>query len=476
MSIKQQIGITAEIFEKAHTFADDVGAGLGMYPNGLRVLRDISPELLRTVRQAGYPYECRRWERHNGTEIVEAEEAILSNGEDELNSIGIRRWKLQWVLFEHAKTMGISIQFSKGTVRVETISDDLVRVYFADGSSRLTRILFGCDGGKSNVRKVVAPNQSTLQYTGITCLMGLAPCPKKTKGISFPSSDRKDFHAVFFPTGPDEQCFQFHFPVAEEKADKLNWGNLSQTVGQQECRALAAELRDQGWHERFLEPLEQVTHAVRVGFALLEPKLKTWVNGRMVLCGDAAHPPVPYVGQGAQQGMEDVGVCVTLLRHYCFDEVSQELDLTNFAKAMKMYQEIRVARSSEILNFSKELGGLQAKRSGQSEEVEDLEHMMKGDILMYGTLPIMFPGADHDYKHDLDAAIVSDEGKVHVSSQDAQAAFDALFTGGNTVNDQHGVTPEDALAAFEALHLGVPMKVSNNPGSPRSSLSHPISL
>ena len=30
MSIKQQIGVTAEIYEKAHTFADDVGAGLGM--------------------------------------------------------------------------------------------------------------------------------------------------------------------------------------------------------------------------------------------------------------------------------------------------------------------------------------------------------------------------------------------------------------------------------------------------------------
>ena len=446
------------------------------YPNGLRVLRDISPNLLRAVREAGYPYEYRRWERHDGTEIAEAEEAILSNGEDELNSIGIRRWKLQRVLFEHAESMGISIQFSKGTVRVETISDDLVRVYFSDGTSRLTRILFGCDGGKSKVRKVVAPSQATLHYTGITCLMGLAPCPKKTKGISFPSSDRKDFHAVFFPTGPDEQCFQFHFPVAEEKADKLNWGNLSQTVGQQECQALAAKLRGQGWHERFLEPLEQVTHAVRIGFALLEPKLKTWVNGRMVLCGDAAHPPVPYVGQGAQQGMEDVGVCVTLLRHYCFDEVTKQLDLSNFAKAMKMYQEIRVARSSEILNFSKELGGLEAKRSGQSAEVSSLEHTMKGDILMYGTLPIMLPGADHDYKHDTDDAIYDDEGHVRVSSQDAQDAFEALFTGGEAKKDKGRISPEEALAAFEALHLGIPTKVSNVQGSPRSSLSHPISL
>ena len=97
-----------------------------------------------------------------------------------------------------------------------------------------------------------------------------------------------------------------------------------------------------GLARTLLEPLKQVTHAVRVGFALLEPKLTTWVRGRMVLCGDAAHPPVPYIGQGAQQGMEDVGVCVTLLKHYWYDKITKKLDLSHFAKAMNLYQKIRV--------------------------------------------------------------------------------------------------------------------------------------
>jgi salicylate hydroxylase len=268
------------------------------------VLRDISPELLAAVRQAGMAYEVRRWERHDGTQIAEAEEAHLSNGEADLHSMGIKRWKLLKVLFEYAESIGIKVHFSKGTVNAEQVSKDLVRVHFSDGTSRMTRLLFGCDGGRSVTREVVAPNESKLEYTGVTCLMGLAKCTKTTKGISFPSSDRKDFHAVFFPVSPDEQCFQFHFPIDEEHADKLNWGNLDQAVGQEECENLGIQLSNEGWHQRFIEPLFQVTHAVRVGFALLEPKLKTWVNGRIVLCGDAAHPPVPYVGQGAQQGME----------------------------------------------------------------------------------------------------------------------------------------------------------------------------
>ena len=125
---------------------------MGCYPNGLRVLRDISPELLQAVRNAGYPYEYRSWERHDGAKIAEAEEAVLSQGEDELGSIGIRRWKLQKVLYEHAQSMGITIHFSKATVSAEMIQDDLVRVHFGDGTSRLARLLFGCDGGKSAVR------------------------------------------------------------------------------------------------------------------------------------------------------------------------------------------------------------------------------------------------------------------------------------------------------------------------------------
>lgn len=57
------------------------GAGLGMYPNGLRVIRDISPDLLRLVRDAGHLYKTRHWERHNGEEVMKAEESVLSAGE-----------------------------------------------------------------------------------------------------------------------------------------------------------------------------------------------------------------------------------------------------------------------------------------------------------------------------------------------------------------------------------------------------------
>ena len=51
-----------EIYEQAPSFKDGVGAGIGMYPNGLRVLQDISKSLVQKIQHYGYPYLYRRWE------------------------------------------------------------------------------------------------------------------------------------------------------------------------------------------------------------------------------------------------------------------------------------------------------------------------------------------------------------------------------------------------------------------------------
>ena len=386
------------------------------------------------VRDAGFPYKTRLWERHDGTVITTAQECVLSDGDADLDPIGIRRSSLQKVLYKYASsTMGIRTNFNKPLASAWEQEDGLIMVKFGDGTSRLTKVLFGADGALGKSRAIVAQKENPkLAYTGVTCLMGLSNCPRE--GITFPSSDQDDFHAVFFPTGQNEQCFQFHQPIPEEDANQLNWGNLSDEVGQEECRKIAAELREKGWHERYIEPLEHCVRAVRVGFALLEPRLKSWVRGKMCLVGDAAHPPVPYVGQGAQQGLEDAGVVVSLLKIYCLNEETGEFDTTDFEKAMKLYQEIRIQRSSQILDFSKSLGVMQSRRSGTSKAAKEADKRLKGDVLMYGTLPCMVPGAGHDYKDDIVKATTKHElPAVNVNA--TMEALDYLLGGGEIVPD-----------------------------------------
>ena len=59
-------------------------------PNGLRVLRDISPALLASVRAAGFDYVYRRWQRHDGTEVACAREAARNAAPSERSCVASR--------------------------------------------------------------------------------------------------------------------------------------------------------------------------------------------------------------------------------------------------------------------------------------------------------------------------------------------------------------------------------------------------
>ena len=66
LALNKHVGIKCEIYEAAPRFDDGAGGAIGLYPNGLRVIRDISPDLLKTIRSVAYPYIYRRWMRHDG--------------------------------------------------------------------------------------------------------------------------------------------------------------------------------------------------------------------------------------------------------------------------------------------------------------------------------------------------------------------------------------------------------------------------
>jgi len=62
LALEKHCGIKVNLYEQAAAFHDDVGAGMGCYPNGLRVIRDISSDLLGAIQDIGYPYLLRRYE------------------------------------------------------------------------------------------------------------------------------------------------------------------------------------------------------------------------------------------------------------------------------------------------------------------------------------------------------------------------------------------------------------------------------
>ena len=68
----------------------------------------------------------------------------------------------------------------------------------------------------------------------------------------------------------------------------------------------------EGWDPRIAEVLAQVDKTFRWALYDREP-LPTWTKGRLTLLGDAAHPMLPHLGQGANQSIEDGMALATML-------------------------------------------------------------------------------------------------------------------------------------------------------------------
>jgi len=473
------------VYESTSAYRPDAGGAIGLYANGLRVLRNLSARhpdletLLDDVRDGGVDYLFRRWMRHDGTEVAVArEDELLEGGGDEslgsgyetpvpdaegkraatrhrggaagmmtsalgmaggpagfesgLNSLGIRRWKLQEVLFEACERAGITIHFNKRVSHVTTHKDlstgaNLTRLHFKDGTTASSSLLVGADGINSKVRNYVTnPLRSdepdfVPEYTGVTCLMGCASVPR-IRGICFPSSATTKCHACYYPTrlavkktdGDEEgeeandegyeQVFQIYFPSPVERPD--TWRTLTPDEAKDECRTLASKLREDGWDEQFLRPLESdtLTGVLRVGLRRRDP-LDCWHVGSVsdtapaVLLGDAAHPPVPYIGQGAQMAMEDAGTLSLVLAKYCPLD-SGALDLSSFGTAMEAYESLRVDRCRTILGASVELGRTQQRRADSPLYNAWRELTIKAQVWAHGTLPVMRPGAAFDYEKE----------------------------------------------------------------------------
>jgi salicylate hydroxylase len=212
-----------------------------------------------------------------------------------------------------------------------------------------------------------------------------------------------------YPTSEAETIFQIYFPTPLETPE--SWGMLSPEVERKEVEDLANRLEKDGWAEQFVKPVREASQGsiVRVGLRARDPCSK-WVSGRIVLLGDAAHPPVPYIGQGAMMAVEDAGTVVELMEQFCLNKEGK-FSLENFSKATEMYEQIRIPRTGNVLGKSMKLGKTQQDRADSPRYNLYREWSIRMQVMLNGTLPIMLPGATYDYKNDIDDNILKEKGR-----------------------------------------------------------------
>ncbi|KAJ3027524.1 UNVERIFIED_CONTAM: hypothetical protein HDU68_003655 [Siphonaria sp. JEL0065] len=424
-ALAKHVGVKVVVFEqtKEASFGEGTGGAIGLYANGLQVLRDIDSQLLDGIVAEGMPYSRRRWLRHDGSEFANADETLLvppqTTPDSRLQPIGIRRWRFQNQLFLHAQKQGIQIHFGKRLSKLEAVEGgNLTRLCFVDGQKFVARLVFGADGVKSQVRDFLFPEAEPPKYTGVTTLMAVSrssnpPSPADNppplpQGIHFISSVTSKFHACMYPLPNNETNVQIYLPTPENPE---SWGKLTPEETKREARAMELKLRKDGWSETFIEPWKNPESVIRVGLRARSP-LEKWAKGNVVLLGDAAHPPVPYIGQGAMQAIEDAGVLALLMKKLCVLKPETGLDLKHFDLVTRLYEQIRVGRCTEVLKGSHVLGEMNQRRADSWFYNLQYEWTIWGQVLRDGHLPIMKLGVCYDYRKEVENAVSNVQAKL----------------------------------------------------------------
>jgi salicylate hydroxylase len=210
----------------------------------------------------------------------------------------------------------------------------------ADGSSLEADVVIGADGLRSTVREYVAPG-SIPEYSGHISWRALIPAERvrdlDLKSGTYDWIGPNRVLAVYWCSAGRQLNFLANVPADDPRQE--SW---STTDGTEELRRSFADAVD--IVKRIIDRVENPF--VTGMFDRQIPD--TFYRGSVVLLGDAAHPVVPYLANGAVQAMEDAHVLARMLARASSGELA-------LATAMAEYETRRRKRVERVQQISREM-------------------------------------------------------------------------------------------------------------------------
>lgn len=282
----------------------ELGAGVSLQSNGLRVLSDLHPELGEKVSASGFPCDHFKWKTAGNFML----------GREPVNALPISRPILIDCLMHYLPS---SIFLYKCVAEVITEAGKKPIIRFEDGSPDETAdIVIGADGVGSIVRRSLFPgDQYKAEFQG-RCAVG---------GILSDESLPQDLI--------DDKCIKFflgstgafgYTRLSQSDCKTLMYFSIYETElpdrGQQIDKSLMLrELRDRhgNWTDSTITKClgkNQIVENVYPIFVV--PEMPQWGRNGCILIGDAAHALPPASGQGSSQALEDGQTLGLLLARY----------------------------------------------------------------------------------------------------------------------------------------------------------------
>lgn len=370
-------GRTVTVLEKRLEPSEE-GAGIQIGPNGTRILQQfgVAPHLLDKVAT---PQAILVMDGVSGRELTR-----LPLGHDIEARHGAPYWvihraDLHTALRKRAAALpAITLRLGAEVVTVTT-TGRCVTARLADGEEVPGTTLLAADGIWSQLRANVMGSPG-LRFTGKCAFRCVLPASELPSGISRTDTTiwlRPAAHIVHYPIRAGRELAVVAIFDDRELGETWAGDVPAQTIASR-AAGFPLPLRDL-----------LVRPAVWRQWSLYRPSAAIrWIRDRVALIGDAAHPPLPFLAQGAVMALEDAAVLAALLDGATGEE---------FPSRLAGYEWMRRQRTSRVMEAS--------ERNGQAYHLGGLMRSARNALLIATPPQLLMRRYDWLYGWTAEAAL-----------------------------------------------------------------------
>ena len=329
-----QRGIDVEVYEQSDVLKE-VGAGVQLGSNGTRVLYALGlKDALSRVQVIPSAREIRHWRTGETWNWFE------------LGATSAQRYGTPHVMLHRGDLLNLladavqrlkpnAISLGKKCVAIRQTKDH-AETKFVDGHAVTSAFVIGADGIHSLVRACVF-GAGRAEFTGCVAWRGLVPMDQLPPPIARMVGTNwlgPHGHVLHYPVRRGD-LMNFISIVERDDWQVESW-TVEGTKGE-----LANDFR--GWHQDVHTLIDRLDTPYKWALMVRRP-MERWSEGRITLLGDACHPTLPFLGQGAVMAIEDAYVVAACISKYTADPML----------ALVRYQDIRRDRTAAVVRKAHE--------------------------------------------------------------------------------------------------------------------------
>lgn len=334
-----RLGLRVRVLEQARQFGE-VGAGIQLAPNCTRILDDYG--LLDAVKARGVvPDRMVMRDAVDGSELTALDLRDLER-EYGFPYLVIHRSDLHALFLDACRDAGVDLRTEQKVIGYAQ-DGGTAAATAQDGTTHRAQIVIAADGLHSVARALFVDDRPV--SSAYVAYRGTVPIAEVDR--------RVDLSEVVVYVGP--RCHFVHYG--------LRGGDLLNQVAVFESPKAVAGLDDWGTPDEldtaFAATCEfvrdRIPHMWRDKWWRMYDRdpIGTWVDGRIALLGDAAHPPLQYMAQGAIMAIEDGWVLAEHVRR-----LRGQDGVVDWAAALAAYQAVRPEHCRRVVLTARVWGEL----------------------------------------------------------------------------------------------------------------------